>query len=155
MDKIKLAECIAEFLVQKGLFLVDIEISRENDIEVTVESYEGVVSIENCISITRIIEGVFDREIEDYALTVSSAGLDQAFKVSAQYHKYIGQEVEVVAKGGGKVKGILSGAGETGFELTLSKMVKKEGSKKKVQEDTVTAYPYNEVKSCKPVIKFK
>lgn len=155
MDKIKLAECIEGFLAQKGLFLVDIEISRENDIEVTVESYEGVVSIENCIQINRIIEGVFDRDEEDYALTVSSAGLDQAFKVPAQYMKYAGQEVEVIAKGGGKVKGILSGAGETGFELTTSKMVKKEGEKRKVQEDTVTSYTYHEIKSCKPVIKFK
>jgi len=58
-------------------------------------------------------------------------------------------------KKGGKVKGILSGYDDGGFELTTSKMVKKEGFKKKVQEDTVTPYRFEEVKSCKPVIKFK
>jgi type 1 glutamine amidotransferase len=44
---------------------------------------------------------------------------------------------------------------EEGFEVTVSKMVKVEGSKKKVQQDTVTAFTYDGVKSCKPVIKFK
>lgn len=155
MDQTKLAESIREYLDQKGLFLVDIEISKDNDIEITVESSEGSVKIDNCVDITKIIEGVFSRDLEDYALTVSSAGLDQPFKVTGQYLKFIGKEVEAVLKTGGKVKGILSGAGADGFELTTSKMVKKEGAKKKVQEDTVTAYLYGDIKSCKPVIKFK
>jgi hypothetical protein len=63
--------------------------------------------------------------------------------------------VEVVIKGGGKVKGILSAVNEESFEITTSKMVKVEGSKKKVQQDTVTTYTYDGIKSCKPVIKFK
>ena len=58
-------------------------------------------------------------------------------------------------KGGGKMKGVLSSATEEGFEVTVSKMVKVEGSKKKVQQDTVTAFAYDGIKSCKPVIKFK
>lgn len=155
MDKIKIKETIQDFLRLKGLFLVDIDISKDNDIEVTVESAEGVVSIENCIDITKIIEGVFNRDIEDYALTVSSAGLDQPFKVMGQYVKYIGKEVESVLKNGGKIKGVLSLANEDIIEITTSKMVKKEGMKKKVQEDTVTQYAYTEVKSCKPIINFK
>lgn len=155
MDKIKIAETIQDFLQLKGLFLVDIEISGSNDIEITVESTDGIVSIENCIDINKIVEGVFDREIEDYSLTVSSAGLDQPFKVPEQYRKYTGKEVEVVSKGGGKVKGILSGSNEGGIEVTTSKMIKKEGAKKKVQQDTVIPYTYSEIKSCKPVIKFK
>ena len=69
--------------------------------------------------------------------------------------KFTGSEVEVVIKGGGKVKGILSKADENGFEITTSKMVKVEGSKKKVQQDTVTPYTYEGIKSCKPVINFK
>ena len=58
-------------------------------------------------------------------------------------------------KQGGKIKGILGGITEEGFEITTSKMVKKEGAKKKVQEDTVTPYTYEQIKSCNPVIKFK
>ncbi len=155
MDKTSMSESIQGYLREKELFLVGIDISKDNDIEITVESEEGGVSLDNCIDITKIIEGIFNRDLEDYSLTVSSAGLDQPFRVVKQYLKFIGKEVEVVLKGGGKVKGVLSGTDENGFEVTTSKMVKQEGSKKKVQEDTVTAYSYGEIKSCKPVIKFK
>ena len=146
---------IAGYLAEKGLFLVDIEISKDNDITIAIESSEGDVKIENCVDIDHIVAGVFDRDVEDYSLTVTSAGLDQPFKVLQQYQKFVGSEVEVVVKGGGKMKGVLSSATEEGFEVTVSKMVKVEGSKKKVQQDTVTAFAYDAVKSCKPVIKFK
>ena len=150
-----LSNTIANYLTENGLFLVDIEISKDNDITIAVESRENDVKIENCIDIDRIVSGVFDRDVEDYSLTVTSAGLDQPFKVLDQYIKFTGSEVEVVIKGGGKVKGILSKADEAGFEITTSKMVKVEGSKKKVQQDTVTPYTYDGIKSCKPVINFK
>ena len=146
---------IAGYLAEKGLFLVDIEISKDNDITIAVESSEGDVKIENCVDIDHIVAGVFDRDVEDYSLTVTSAGLDQPFKVLQQYQKFVGSEVEVVVNGGGKMKGVLSSATEEGFEVTVSKMVKVEGSKKKVQQDTVTAFAYDGIKSCKPVIKFK
>ena len=146
---------IAGYLAEKGIFLVDIEISKDNDITIAIESSEGDVKIENCVDIDHIVAGVFDRDVEDYSLTVTSAGLDQPFKVLQQYQKFVGSEVEVVVKGGGKMKGVLSSATEEGFEVTVSKMVKVEGSKKKVQQDTVTAFAYDGIKSCKPVIKFK
>ena len=155
ITKDALAGAIANYLNDKGLFLVDIEISKDNDITVAIESREGDVKIENCVDIDRIIGGIFDRDVEDYSLTVTSAGLDQPFKVLEQYLKFIGSEVEVVVKGGGKMKGILSAANEEGFELTTTKKVKVEGSKKKVDQETVTPFTYDAVKSCKPVIKFK
>ncbi|MEF9987092.1 MAG: ribosome assembly cofactor RimP [Bacteroidales bacterium] len=155
MDKIKIAETILEFLNIKGLFLVDIQISKDNDIEITIESTNGIVSIDNCIEINKIVEGVFDREVEDYALTVSSAGLDLPFKVVKQYIKYIGKDVEIILKGGSKIKGIILSTNEEKVEIKTSKMVKKEGLKKKVQEDTVTTYFYTDLKSCKPIINFK
>ena len=138
MTKTDIAKVIEGYLKDKNLFLVDIKISADNDIEVSIESYDGTVVLENCIDITRIIEGVYNRDEEDYALTVTSAGLDLPFKVLDQYKKYLGNEVEVVFKNGGKTKALLSDVKENGIELTVSKMVKKEGAKKKVQEDTKT-----------------
>ncbi len=155
ITKEALSGTIASYLDYNGLFLVDIEITKENDITITIERTEGSVKVDDCIAIDKIVATAFDRDVEDYSLTVSSAGLDQPFKVIGQYRKFNGQEVEVVMKQGGKVKGILGGITEEGFEITTSKMVKKEGAKKKVQEDTVTPYTYGQIKSCKPVIKFK
>ncbi len=155
ITKEALGETIINYLNDNGLFLVDIEVSQDNDITITIERHEGAVKVDDCIAIDRIVGAAFNRDDEDYSLTVTSAGLDQPFKVLDQYKKFCGSEVEVVLKKGGKVKGILSGYDDGGFELTTSKMVKKEGFKKKVQEDTVTPYRFEEVKSCKPVIKFK
>ena len=155
ITKKALGETIINYLNDNGLFLVDIEVSQDNDITITIERHEGSVKVDDCIAIDRIVGAAFNRDDEDYSLTVTSAGLDQPFKVLDQYKKFCGSEVEVVLKKGGKVKGILSGYDDGGFELTTSKMVKKEGFKKKVQEDTVTPYRFEEVKSCKPVIKFK
>ena len=152
-DAVEKAVC--GYLDNNGLFLVDIEISQDNDITITIERHEGAVKVDDCIAIDRIVSAIFDRDVEDYSLTVTSAGLDQPFKVLDQYRKFNGSEVEVVLKKGGKLKGVLSGYNAEGIEITTSKMVKKEGFKKKVQEDTVTAYTFAEVKSCKPVIKFK
>ena len=155
ITKEALGEIITNYLNANGLFLVDIEISKENDITITIERHEGSVKVEDCIAIDKIVSANFDRDVEDYSLTVTSAGLDQPFKVLDQYKKFVGSEVEIVMKKGGKLKGILSGYNEENIEVTTSKMVKKEGAKKKVQEDTVTTYTYDELKSCKPVIKFK
>ena len=150
-----LKNTIAGYLEFNGLFLVDIEITKDNDITITIEKSEGSVKVENCIAIDKIVSTAFDRDVEDYSLTVTSAGLDQPFKVLGQYEKFNGAEVEVVLKQGGKVKGILGGITPEGFEITTSKMVKMEGAKKKVQQDTVTPYTFEQIKSCKPVIKFK
>ena len=155
ITKEALGETIASYLDYNGLFLVDIEITKDNDITITIERTEGSVKVDDCIAIDKIVATAFDRDVEDYSLTVSSAGLDQPFKVIGQYRKFEGQVVEVVMKQGGKIKGILGGITEEGFEITTSKMVKKDGAKKKVQEDTVTPYTYEQIKSCKPVIKFK
>ena len=155
ITKEALGEIITNYLNANGLFLVDIEISKENDITITIERHEGSVKVDDCIAIDKIVSANFDRDVEDYSLTVTSAGLDQPFKVLDQYKKFVGSEVEIVMKKGGKLKGILSGYNEENIEVNTSKMVKKEGAKKKVQEDTVTTYTYDELKSCKPVIKFK
>ena len=155
ITKDALEKAVCGYLDNNGLFLVDIEISQDNDITITIERHEGAVKVDDCISIDRIVSAIFDRDVEDYSLTVTSAGLDQPFKVLDQYRKFNGSEVEVVLKKGGKLKGVLSGYNAEGIEITTSKMVKKEGFKKKVQEDTVTAYTFAEVKSCTPVIKFK
>lgn len=146
---------ISNYLDNNGLFLVDIEVSKDNDITITIERHEGSVKVEDCVAIDKIVSGVFDRDTEDYSLTVTSAGLDQPFKVAGQYRKFLNTEVEIVLKKGGKLKGMLTNFNEEEIEITTSKMVKKEGFKKKVQEETVTPYRLDELKSCKPVIKFK
>lgn len=145
---------IDEYLREKALFPVDVTISKENDIEVTIDSFERV-DIENCVAISKIIESKYNREAEDYSLTVTSAGLDQPFKVFDQYKKFLNKEVELVFKNGRKMTGLLTDATPDQIEIKTSKMEKVEGKKKKEKIEVVSVIPLSDLKSTKPFINFK
>ena len=97
-------------VISRGCFIVDIAVSRDNDIEITIESDNGTVDMEDCIAVNNAFLNIFDRDKEDYSLTVTSAGLDQPFKVLRQFQKAIGSLVEVRLKGGRKIIGKLMDA---------------------------------------------
>jgi ribosome maturation factor RimP len=154
IEKEKIAETIESYLESNSLFLVSVEISKDNDIEVTVDS-EGRVDLSHCIDINNIIGERFDRDSEDYSLTVTSAGLDQPFRVLRQYQKYIGKEVEVVLKTGGKIKVILEAVNEESMEVSSEKSIKVEGKKKREKIIERREIKLADVKSTKPIINFK
>ena len=104
MNASVILDAINDEIVARGFFIVDISVSKDNDIVIIIESEEGVVELDHCVGISRYFETKFDRETEDYSLTVSSAGLDQPFKVLKQYQKAVGTKVEVSLKGGKKKK---------------------------------------------------
>ncbi len=150
-----IAAAIDSYLHSNELFLVNITVSPQNDIEVYVDTLKGEITIDNCSAINDIIEAAFNREKEDYSLMVSSAGLDMPLMVPQQYEKFMGCQVQITLTKGGWLKGTLTGYGENGIELTTVKMEKEEGAKKKVAKSVATLYRLSEVKSCKPVVEFK
>ena len=77
-------------IVARKCFLVDVTVSRDNDVELVIESEDGIVTLDDCVELSHKFEEKFDREKEDYSITVGSAGLDQPFKVLKQYLKAIG-----------------------------------------------------------------
>jgi ribosome maturation factor RimP len=115
----------------------------------------GIVELNHCIDINRLIEEGFDREAEDYSLTVTSAGLDQPLKVFRQYQKWMGKEVELVLRSGGKLKGVLSAATEEEISLSHEKSEKVEGKKKKEKITITENFLLKDIKSTKPIIHFK
>lgn len=50
----------------------------DNVIDVTVVKDEGAVNLGDCEYIHRAVLSAFDRDVEDYALTVGSAGISGA-----------------------------------------------------------------------------
>ena len=104
----EIIDAIGSEIVARGLYIVDVTVSKDNDVEVTIESEEGKVELEDCVAISRFFETIFDRETEDYALTVTSAGLDQPFKVFKQFEKAVGKKVEIQLKGGKKMVAVLA-----------------------------------------------
>ena len=107
MTKEQIIQAVETAVPERGCFLVEVTVSKDNDIEVVIEKEEGVVDWEDCAAIDKAVHEAFDQDVEDYALTVSSAGLDRPFKVAKQYLKAIGTQVDVWMKGGKKVKGEL------------------------------------------------
>ena len=93
----------------------------------------------------------FDREIEDYELTVCSAGLDNAFMVNEQYQKHIGKEVGVLLTNGRRKKGIILSYDD---ELLLEVEKKKKGSRKEYITEQVNISK-EEIKETKLKINFK
>lgn len=153
ISKEKVAEIVNQWLVDKEYFLVDVAVSSDDRIVVEIDHADGVW-IEDCVQLSRFIEGNLNREEEDYELEVGSAGIGQPFKVLQQYVNHIGKEVEVLAKDGKKYRGIMARADEGGFAITVQVKEKPEGAKRPVLVDKECVWSYEEVKYAKYLIKF-
>lgn len=155
IDKQLLTQTVENAIKDTDLFLVDIKVTPSNEITVTVDSAKGV-DIEQCLEVTRRIEEVFDRDVEDYELEVGSAGLTSPFKVKGQYDKNIGNPVEVLTKDGRKLHGVLTAVSDdfTDCTVAVEKKVKEDGQKrpKIVQVDEVL--PIADIKKITYEIKF-
>ena len=147
-------DAIGGEIVARGCFIVDISVSKDNDIVLTIESDNGKIELDDCVSLSRFFETKFDRETEDYSLTVSSAGLDQPFKVFKQYQKALGSKVEVALKGGRKMVAVLEAADEESITLKYSVKEAVEGKKKKELVEHVDRYTMDQINAVKPFIEF-
>ena len=131
MNVSEIKDALQSELVARGCFLVDVTVSKDNDIVVTIESEEGKIELDDCVALSRYFETQFDREKEDYSLTMTSAGLDQPFKVFKQFAKAVGTKVEVQLKGGRKMVAQLEAADQESVTLKYSLKEAVEGKKKK------------------------
>ena len=150
----EIIDAIESEIVARGLYIIEVTVSKDNDVEVTIESEEGKVELDDCVAISRFFETKFDRETEDYSLTVTSAGLDQPFKVLKQYIKSIGKKVEVQLKGGKKMVAVLEAADEESITLKYSQKEAVEGKKKKEIVEHVDRFTMDQVNSVRPHLSF-
>lgn len=155
MNAQDIREKIAQAVSERGCFIVDVKVSADNDIELAIESEEGTVVMEDCVAIDKAFHEIWDQDVEDYALTVTSAGLDQPFKVLKQFRKAIGSQVEVRLKGGRKFVAELTDATEDTVTLRYSARETVEGSKKKVLVEHTDTVTMDQVNSVTPHITFE
>jgi len=131
-------------------FVVDVNISANNVITIFFDKNNGVL-VDDCLVISKYIQQKFDKDVEDYELTVCSPGLTNPLKVKEQYIKNIGKEVSVKTNDGKKKTGILKNF-ETDLVLEVQK--KKKGSRKDYLLEDI-AIPFEEIKETKLKINFK
>ncbi|MFA6924466.1 MAG: ribosome assembly cofactor RimP [Bacteroidales bacterium] len=139
---------IEEKIKESDKFIVDVKISSNNKILISLDSVQNI-TIGECAEISRFIETKLNRDNEDFELEVSSPGLNQPFKVFRQYLKNINKDVSVVGYDGIKRTGKLLKADENGIEI----QVMKKQAKNKFSTETQNI-PYKLIKETKSFIKF-
>lgn len=154
MNKEQIIQAVTPAVEQRGCFLVEVSVSAENDIEIVIEKEEGVVDWEDCAAIDQVMHATFNQDEEDYALTVSSAGLDRPFKVLKQYLKAKGTQVDVKFKGGKRLIATLEDATEDSVTLNYTALEAVEGKKKKEKMEHTDTFSLTEINSVKPYITF-
>lgn len=145
IDKVKISEIVEEFLTDEKLFLVDVKVSRDNRIEVFIDGDEGV-KIQDCIDLSRNLESRFDREEEDFELSVLSWGLGEPLKLKRQYVKNIGQKVEAVCVSGECIEGELKEVGENDLLIEVTK-----GKGKKITVEALNV-AFDNLKTIKVIV---
>jgi ribosome maturation factor RimP len=138
---------IEDRIAGTSCFLVDLKIDQSNNIIVELDNDKGI-SIDDCVSVSRAIEGNIDREENDFSLKVTSPGADQPLKVWRQYHKNIGRSLDVTMTDGKTISGKLISATEDSITIEI----KPAKSKDKPVPQQIQK---NQIKQSKIILSFK
>lgn len=154
MDVARIEKVVNEKLEGTDMFLVEVRLSPSNEIDVVVDS-DTAVGLDACVELNRAVNAAFDREEEDFSLTVASAGIGQPLKLTRQYRKLIGREVEIVLKDGTKLSGRLTGVSDEAVEVEYSEKVAVEGKKRRQTVAVTRTVAFAEMKSACEHLSFK
>lgn len=154
IEKKLIIDFAEQYLEGSPNYLTDVSVSADNTITVEIDNDHGV-DIDDCVALSRYLESKLDRDTEDFELTVTSAGLSSPFKILRQYKKHEGREVEVLSKNGQKITGTLKSSDDNGFIVSVTKKIKPEGAKRKIEVEEDIRFAFEEVKHTKYLIRFK
>lgn len=135
----KIIKLVQKHIQETDIFLVEAVVKPGNMIRVHVDRPEGI-SIDECVGISRFLNGELDRDEEDFSLEVSSPGISAPFKVKQQYEKNVGRTIEVRLDDGDRLEGKLESVAEKAIVLSV---------KGKQQE-----IPFEEIVKAKTIISF-
>jgi ribosome maturation factor RimP len=99
--KERISELISQPLLQEGFDLVEIKLSRyrqSSRLQIFVDSDNGV-KIDDCIRVSKIIDGLIEADNtfeHGYTIEVSSPGLDRPLVSARDFHRRIGEKVQLI-----------------------------------------------------------
>ena len=77
MERTELQKVLDAAALERGCSVAALEFDEDdNIIDVTITKDGGAVNLGDCEYVHRAVLAAFDRDVEDYALTVGSAGMD-------------------------------------------------------------------------------
>ena len=143
---------IDEYLDGTDMFLIKLKVSTDNKIIVIIDGDNGV-TIDDCVGLSRQIEGNLDRDKEDFELSVSSAGIDKPYLLLRQYIKNIGKLVKIITNESKTLKGILVSASAESVEIK-EEIVSKNKKHKKSEYGDIITIQMSDIKETKSVVTF-
>ena len=154
MDIKELLAVAERVLEGTDMFVVDCTITPDNTIDLILDS-DTSVSIDTCAMLNHAIGEAFNRDEEDYSLTVASAGIGEPLKLVRQYKKLVGESVEVLLKSGIKILATLDEVTDEAITVSYDEAIVVEGKKKKQIQRTTHTYSFDEIKYTKEYLDFK
>ena len=77
MNRLEFEAVLLKAAAERGCEVFEIVFDDDDNVfEVTIDKADGAVDLQDCEYVHRAILAAFDRNVEDYSLTVSSRGID-------------------------------------------------------------------------------
>ena len=77
MEKEQLLKVLRTAAEARGCVLADLDFNDDDNVfTATIDRPGGNISLEDCETVHRAVLKAFDRNVEDYSMTVTSAGID-------------------------------------------------------------------------------
>ena len=137
----------------KSLFLIDFSISEYNQIHIIIDGDNGV-TVKDCISISREIAHNLDRDVHDFSLEVSSAGVSEPLINIRQYYKNLGRSRKINALEGQILEGELTNVDDKEIKLKWKAREPKPIGKGKITVQKETVLYYKDIVEAKVMITF-
>lgn len=153
MNESKIRDLVDEALAEnESLYLIDLVISSNNKIQVTVDGDNGV-NLSECVRISRNVEHNLDRDEEDFSLEVTTPDISHPLKIKRQYKKNINRILKVKTELD-NFEGTLTSVNEEEIELKWKAREPKPIGKGKVTVEKKVTIPYKDIKEAKVKIVF-
>jgi ribosome maturation factor RimP len=153
MEEKKVRDIVDEALaLNESLFLIELSISVNNKIQVTVDGDNGV-PLSECIRISKNINDNFDREKEDFSLEVATPDISQPIKVKRQYIKNINRILKVKTADE-EFEGTLTAADENEIVVNWKEREPKPIGKGKITVEKTVTIAHKDIKEAKVKILF-
>lgn len=140
-------------LAGSSVYITNIKIGGDNHININIDGDKGV-NIDDCVALSRAIEGALDRDEEDYSLDVSSHGATTPLVLPRQYKRHIGRTLEVKFPDGNNAEGELIKLNDNGFTLQYSVRENKPIGKGKVTVVKEQTILFAEIKEARIKLKY-
>lgn len=153
MNESKIRDLVDEALAEnESLYLIDLVISSNNKIQVTVDGDNGV-NLSECVRVSRNVEHNLDRDEEDFSLEVTTPDISHPLKIKRQYKKNINRILKVKTELE-NFEGTLTSVNEEEIELKWKAREPKPIGKGKVTVEKKVTIPYKDIKEAKVKIVF-